>query len=168
MKLTPLDIQHRVFKVRLRGYDRQEVNRFREDVAQAVEELIRENAILREKLVSAEGQLAELKRKEAMLTKTLVSAQGIADNLKQSAQREAELIMKEAELKAAELIREARQELTYAQHDLSELRKQRLLAIERLRSTLRSFERMLEIEEGDEHQPDSPDRPEKFTEGFRR
>ncbi len=98
MKLTPLDIEHRVFKVRLRGYDRQEVNRFREDLAQAVEEMIRETGILREKLVSAEGQLAELKRKEATLTQTLVSAQGIADNLKQSAQREAELIMKEAEL----------------------------------------------------------------------
>ena len=41
-------------------------------------------------------------------------------------------------------------ELAALQRDLSDLRKQRLLALERLRSTLHTFERILEIEEGEE------------------
>jgi len=42
------------------------------------------------------------------------------------------------------------------------------MAIERLRSTLRTFERMLEIEEGDEQLPAPGDRPEKIADGSNR
>jgi cell division initiation protein len=147
MKITPLDIQQMVFRSRFRGYDKEEVNRFLEELAQTVEELNRENAILREKIVFLEQQLAELKRTEATLSNTLVSAQSLAEDVKRTAQREADLVMKEAELKAGELIRQARVELTDTQRDLSAVQKQRLLMVERLRATLRTFERMLEVEE---------------------
>jgi cell division initiation protein len=147
MKITPLDIQQMVFRSRFRGYDKEEVNRFLEELAQTVEELNRDNAILRDKVVFLEQQLAELKRTEATLSNTLVSAQSLAEDVKRTAQREADLVMKEAELKAGELIRQARVELTDTQRDLSTLQKQRLLMVERLRATLRTFERMLEVEE---------------------
>jgi cell division initiation protein len=150
MKITPLDIQQMQFRVRLRGYDRQEVDRFLEELSQTVEGLNRENAALRDRLAATEAQLAEVKKAEATLAHTLVSAQALTDELKQAAQRDAELIMKEAELKASELLQEARVEMASLQRDLSDLHKQRLLAIERLRSSLRTFERMLEIEVGDE------------------
>jgi cell division initiation protein len=150
MKITPLDIQQMRFRVRLRGYDRREVDQFLEELSRAVEGLNRENATLRDRLAGADAQLAELKKAETTLAHTLVSAQTLTDDLKQAAQRDAELIMKEAELKASELLQEARMEMAGLQRDLSDLHKQRLLAIERLRSTLRTFERMLEIETGDE------------------
>jgi cell division initiation protein len=150
MKLTPLEIQQMVFQVRLRGYDKEEVNRFLEEVAQTLESANRENATLRERGSYMEQQLADMKRNEATLSNTLLSAQSLADDVKRAAQRDAELAMKEAELKASELLREARVELAETQRDISELRKQRLLMIERLRATIRTFERMLEIEEEDE------------------
>ena len=37
MKITPLDIQQMVFRVKLRGYDQEEVNRFLEETGIAVE-----------------------------------------------------------------------------------------------------------------------------------
>ena len=46
MRITPLDIQHMVFKVSLRGYNRQDVDRFLEEIAQTVDELNRELAML--------------------------------------------------------------------------------------------------------------------------
>jgi cell division initiation protein len=147
MKITPLDIQQMVFRSKFRGYDKEEVNRFLEELAQTVEALNRDNAILREKIVFLEQQLTELKRTEATLSNTLVSAQALAEDVKRTAQREAELVMREAELKAGELIRQARVELTDTQRDLSGLQKQRLLMVERLRATIRTFERMLEVEE---------------------
>jgi len=147
MKITPLDIQQMVFKVNFRGYDKEEVNRFLEELAQTVEALNRDHAVQREKIIFLEQQLAELKRTEATLSNTLLSAQSLAENVKQNAHREADLVIKEAELKAGELIRQARVELTDTQRDLSSLQKQRLLMIERLRTSLRMFERLFEVEE---------------------
>jgi cell division initiation protein len=147
MKLTPLDIQQMVFKARWRGYDRQE---------------------LREKLGQAEDQLTDLKKAEATLTHTLVSTQALTDELKQAARRDAELIMKEAEMKAGTMLQEARQELAALQRDILDLQKQRLVVIERLRATLRTFERVLEIEEGDQDQSDPPQQTARIVGGSSR
>ncbi len=147
MRITPLDIQQMVFKASFRGYDKEEVNRFLEELAQTIESLNRDQAVQREKIVFLEQQLAELKRTEATLSSTLLSAQSLAEDVKRNAQREADLVIKEAELKAGELIRQAGVELTDTQRDLSSLQKQRLLMVERLRASLRMFERMLEVEE---------------------
>jgi cell division initiation protein len=147
MRITPLDIQQMVFKVSFRGYDKEEVNRFLEELAQTVESLNRDHAVQQEKIIYLEQQLAELKRTEATLSNTLLSAQSLADDVKRNAQREADLVIKEAELKAGELIRQARVALADTQHDLSSLQKQRLLMIERLRASLRMFERLFEAEE---------------------
>ena len=152
MKITPLDIQQMVFRVKLRGYDREEVNRFLEEVAQTVELLNRDNAALRERMVFMEQQVAELKRTESTLSNTLMSAQSLAEDVKRNANRDAELIIKEAELKASELIHEARIELGETQRDLSQLQKQRFLMVERMRATLQTFERMLDVETNEAYQ----------------
>jgi len=164
MKITPLDIQQMVFRTKLRGYDREEVNRFLEELAQTVESLNRDNAILRERLVITEQQVSELKRTETTLSNTLVAAQSLADDVKRSANRDAELIVKEAELKAGEVIRQARVELGETQRDLSQLQKQRLLMVERMRATLHTFERMLDVESAEAYQ-DSGVVPEEKMEG---
>ncbi len=164
MKITPIDIQQVEFRNRVRGYDRHQVDQFLEEVAETVETLVRENTTLRERLAVAEQQLGELKKTEATLTNTLISTQSLTEELKHAAHRDAELIMKEAELKASEMLREARVEWTNARRDITEVRKQRLLAIERLRSTLRTFERILEIEERDEDSAVSLDATENVAE----
>ena len=152
MKITPLDIQQMVLRVNFRGYDREEVNRFLEEVAQTVEALNRDGASLRDRIASLEQQVAELKRTETTLSNTLVSAQSLADDVKRGAQRDADLIIKEAELKAGELFRQARIELADTQRDLSLLKKQRLLLVERMRATLHTFDRMLDVEASEVYQ----------------
>ena len=82
MKITPLDIQHMVFKVSMRGYNRQDVDRFLEQIAQTVDELNREVALLRDRLGATEGQLTDSKKAETALTRTLVSTQTMAEELK--------------------------------------------------------------------------------------
>jgi cell division initiation protein len=149
MRITPLDIQHMVFKVSLRGYNRQDVDRFLEQIAQTVDELNRETAALREKLGSSEGQLVDSRKAETALTRTLVLTQTMAEELKAAAKRDAELIVKEAEMMASDLLKHARQELATLQHEISDLRKQRVMAIERLRGTLRTLDRALTMEEQD-------------------
>ncbi len=163
MKITPIDIQQMVFQVKFRGYDRDEVNRFLEELALTVENLNRENSALREKLTATEQQVTDLRRTETTLSNTLVSAQTLAEDVKRSAQRESDLIVKEAELKASEIIRQARVSLSDMQRGLADHQKQRLMMVERFRSTLRSFERMLEVEESDAYQSDAASVEGKLT-----
>jgi cell division initiation protein len=162
MKITPLDIQQMVFQVKLRGYDSEEVNRFHEEISQTVEMLNRDNAMSRDRIESLEQQVSELKRTETTLSNTLISAQSLADDVKRSAQRDAELIVKEAELKAGELFRQARVELGDTQRDLAVLHKQRLLMVERMRATLNTFERMLDVEASEAYQERNSIREEKM------
>lgn len=152
MKITPLDVQQKVFRLQFRGYHRREVDEFLEDLTRTLETLARENVTLREKLAGVEEELTRMKKAEATLTQTLLSTQSLSDQMKRNAQRDAELIVKEAELKAETMLHQAREDLVGLQGTISDLQKQRLVAIERLRSTLRSFDRVLQIEEGSDRE----------------
>ena len=76
-----------------------------------------------------------------------MSTQNFVDHLKRSAQRDAELVVKEAELKAEELLAQSRTEMNELRRMISDLRQHRVLVLERLRSTLNSFNRLIEVEE---------------------
>jgi cell division initiation protein len=146
MKITPLDIQHKVLDTQWRGYHKTQVDQFLEEIAESVEELAKENLMLKDKLSSKDNELEQLKRAESTLTSTLISTQSFVDQLKRGAERDSELIVKEAELKAEEIL-----ELVEMRRTISGLRQQRALVLDRLRLTLSSFHRLVEVEE----QPDT-------------
>jgi cell division initiation protein len=152
MKFTPLDIQHQQFKTGFRGYDRSEVEAFLKDVSDAMEELVKENAGLKEHLETLDRQLQSLRQKETTLTDLLVTTQTMAENVKQSAYREAELILKEAELKAEDIIKTAQDEHVLLQREIHALQRERTMALEKLRSLLQTFHKIIELEELDHQQ----------------
>ncbi|HZC68022.1 MAG TPA: DivIVA domain-containing protein [Nitrospirales bacterium] len=149
MKITPLDIQQRDFEVRVRGYDRQEVQAFLRSVSQAVEQLVKENTQFKERAEQLETQVNDLRKKEATLNDLLVTAQSMADGLKETARKEADLMLKEAQLKAENLLKRAHADYEGLQRDILALRKERMLALEKLRSMLQTFSKMVEMEEID-------------------
>ena len=151
MKITPLDIQQWDFKVRVRGYDRQEVQAFLRTVSQAVEQLMRDNIQLKERADHLESQVNDLRKKEATLNDLLVSTQAMVDGLKETARKEAALTLKEAEFKAENLLKQAHADYEGLQRDILALRKERILALEKLRSMLQSFAKMIEMEDLDLH-----------------
>ena len=151
MKITPLDIQHKVLEKEWRGYHKIQVDQFLEEIAETVEELTKENLVLKEKLSAKDEELGQLKRAESTLTSTLISTQSFVDQLKRGAQRDADLVVKEAELKAEEILSQSRAELVEMRRTISGLRQQRALVLDRLRSTLNSFHRLVDVEE----QPDA-------------
>ena len=151
MKITPLDIQQWDFKVRVRGYDRQEVQAFLRTVSQAVEQLMKENIQLKERGDHLESQVNDLRKKEATLNDLLVSTQAMVDGLKETARKEAALTLKEAEFKAENLLKQAHADYEGLQRDILALRKERILALEKLRSMLQSFAKMIEMEDLDLH-----------------
>jgi cell division initiation protein len=155
MKITPLDIQQAGFRIRFRGYDRQEVDAFLDTVTEDYEGLIRENHSLRERVTDYESQLAEFKKKEAQLTGTLMKAQDLMEEMKQNAQKEAALIVKEAELRAEEMARMAREELTTIQRGILDLKKQKMVYLEKFRSLVGTFQKIIELEEREEERAGS-------------
>jgi cell division initiation protein len=156
MKITPLDIQQQTFQIRLRGYDREEVQEFLRAVSETVEALVRENADVKERADKLEREAVELRQKEASFNDLLVTTQKMAENLKEMARREADLILKEAELKSEELLKNAQADLRTIQRDLMDLRKGRVLAIEKMRSFLQMLSKMIAIEEIDTLEGEAP------------
>ena len=165
MKITPLDIQHKVLDRQWRGYHKTQVDQFLEEIAESVEELAKETLVLKEKLSGKDEELGQLKRAESTLTSTLISTQSFVDQLKRGAQRDADLVVKEAELKAEEILSQSRAELVDMRRTISGLRQQRALVLDRLRSTLSSFHRLVEVEEEPDAVLDSSfEEPEESSE----
>ncbi len=107
MKLTPLDIRHKDFKRGMRGYADVEVDEFLDEVADEYERLFKEGIDLKERVETLEEKVAGYRRIEETLQKTLISAQASAEELKQNASKEAQLILHEAELKGRQMVNEA-------------------------------------------------------------
>jgi len=122
MKLTPLDIRHKEFKRGMRGYADVEVDEFLDEVADEYERLFKENIDLGERVETLEGQVGGYKRIEETLQKTLVSAQASAEELKQNATKEAQLIIHEAELKARQMVNDSYSEKQAIDQSMAKLK----------------------------------------------
>ncbi len=146
MKISPLDIEQKKFKIKMRGYDRREVDEFLDAVNVEYEGLLKENGEIRERLAALEIQLLDMKKKEGILTQTLTKAQQLVGEMKEGAQKEASLVVKQAELQAEEFMKEARNEANRMRSELMDLQKQKLYFIERCRSTIESFQKVVELE----------------------
>lgn len=156
MKITPLDIQQVAFKIKMRGYDRQEVDSFLDSLTEDYEELIRENNSLQEKIVEFENQVAELKKKESTLNNTLMKAQDLVENMKTGAQKDADLIIKEAELKAEAVTRSGREEMAAVKRQILDLKKQKMVFTEKVLSAMRLFQRVIDMEAQEEAKGNNP------------
>jgi len=151
MRISPLDIRQQQFTVRtFRGFDTHEVDAFLDDVADDYEAVLKENALLKEQLATLEERSRGLAERERALQDTLVTTQRLGDEMKASARREAELHMREAELRAEKLIEGVRSEEPRIRGEILELRRMRRQLIEDLRATLESYHRTLTAEFGED------------------
>ncbi len=146
MRITPLDIQQKQFSTRFRGFDMEEVDSFLELIREEMEELLRENANLREEARRYEKQLKEYKNIETTLKDTLVSTQQMVEEYRNTAKKEAELIIKETELKADDMLREAQEKVIKIHEDITDLKGVRRHFKEELTRLIESHLRMMEFD----------------------
>jgi cell division initiation protein len=107
MKLTPQEVITQEFSAHIRGFDKEEVKNFLIQVAETLESEIQEKEKLRKESERLKEALAKFERREEVLRDTLVSAQKFSNEIKTNAQKEAELIVKEGEIKAEEIVSSA-------------------------------------------------------------
>ncbi|MCD6161616.1 MAG: DivIVA domain-containing protein [candidate division Zixibacteria bacterium] len=138
MKITPLDIKKQEFETRFRGFDKTEVASFLEMVSEEVENLIRENMELKEKLKRASDKLTNYTKIEAALQNTLVATQESAEQMKVAAEEKAELIVREANSRADKIVDDIYEKITDLRREYSSLKNQKAAFLVNFRSLLDS------------------------------
>jgi len=125
MKVTPLDLRQQRFNTVMRGYDRGEVQAFLLEVSDDYENALRENDKLRQDVAKLDAVLGEHRGQERNLRNTLLTAQKLADEIKENAQTEAGLILREAEGQRDLLLQKAQGRLEDIQREIEGLRLKR-------------------------------------------
>jgi cell division initiation protein len=150
MKITPLEVKHQQFKKAMRGFDTVEVETFLEMVSNELEELIVVNKEQKDRIIELETQLADYKNIEKTLQQTLMQAQETSGKSIENSKREGELIIKEAEVKASQIVEKARLDFARAKEDISQLKARKESILSKLKVLLSSeldLIRALEIDE---------------------
>jgi cell division initiation protein len=147
VRITPMDIREQQFTVKMfRGFDVQEVDTFLEDLAEDYETLLKENQLLKEQLQAMEERARGLEERERALQETLVTTQRITEEMKESARREAALLVREAELRGEKTVQAAQTSEAAIQAQVTALKRMRRQLAEGLRTTIEMYQRLLDQE----------------------
>ncbi|MDR1778542.1 MAG: DivIVA domain-containing protein [Clostridiales Family XIII bacterium] len=107
--ITPVDIQKKEFTKGVRGYKEEEVDSFLDLLTLDMDKLMKENASLRETIRSLHADIERYKGSEGALFATLESAKALMSDISASAEKRADIVLKNAELDAERITREARE-----------------------------------------------------------
>ena len=124
MPLSPLDIHNKEFTRGFRGYAEDEVNEFLDQIIKDFEILLREKKELEDKVKTMSEQMNRYSMLEDTLQKSIVVAQEAAEEVRRNSQKEAKLIVKEAEKNADRLVNEALAKARKVTIEIDELKKQ--------------------------------------------
>lgn len=136
MSYSGLEIQLKEFSKSMRGYDTNEVRYFLDDVSKLVESLNYEVKILKDKIREKDLTILDFKERENMLKDTIVTARKITESIKQEANKEAGLIVKEAQVRAETITKDARNTMRRSIGEIQKLRKIKIELVAKINSIL--------------------------------
>lgn len=145
--LTPLDVRRYDFGRAFRGYDPARVDQFRDQVAEEMERLARINQDLDAKARSFHEQLRSFRERDKALNDALVSAQQLRAEMREQAEREAQLIVREAQQDADKLIESGKAELKKIEGEMEALARSQRAFIAQMRGLI--ARQMSEIDAAD-------------------
>jgi DivIVA domain-containing protein len=134
--LTPLDIRRYDFGAALRGYDKARVDEFRHQVAAEVEYLLKQCQELENKAKGFHEQLRAFRERDKALNEALISAQQLRGDIREQADKEAQLIIREAKAEGERILEQARAQVRGIQSELESLVRTRRAFLVQLRMTV--------------------------------
>lgn len=147
MKIMPVDIIHKNFGKKMMGLDPDDVSDFLRQVAQEMEQLIKERNQLRETLREKELTIIDYKERDQTLKSTIATASQMADKLRIEAEREAKLLLQDAQHKADQTTKDARESLKKMYNEISELKRSRMQFEANLKAMIQAHLSLLEQSE---------------------
>ena len=155
MNVSPLDLRQQHFHSRFRGYDKIEVTSLLLAVADDYEAALRETDRLRQDLTRVEALLAEHRENEKNLRSTLMTAQKLSDDIRATAGKDAERIVKEAEGRSLLLLDKTQARLEDVQREIDGLRLKRKDVETTIEATISTLRNTLEfVREQESHERD--------------
>nr|BFD58296.1 DivIVA domain-containing protein [Bdellovibrio sp. CKG001]BFD61726.1 DivIVA domain-containing protein [Bdellovibrio sp. HM001]BFD65538.1 DivIVA domain-containing protein [Bdellovibrio sp. HAGR004] len=151
MRITPIDIAHKSFGKKMMGLDADEVMDFLQQIAAQMEALIQERNTLKEAIREKELSLMEYKERDQVLKETIATATQMADRLRQDADREAKLIIADAQQKAEIITRDSRDSLKKMYQEVNELKRARMQFEANLKALAQAHLSLLE--QGEKYMP---------------
>ena len=147
--LTPLDVRKKKgdFRRVMRGYDPDAVDNFLDEVVARMEELVRENQALAGKTAQMTEAIADYRERERAMNDALVSAQQLREGMREQAQREADLVLREARAEGERIIADAKRQVTFALEALRRVQAQRVRFLRLFRALVERQLSELEQEE---------------------
>ncbi len=149
MDISKIDILNKKFSYSLIGYRKRDVEAFLQDLADHAGMLAEQKMELERSLRLYEEKLQEHKSREDTLQQTLITTQKMTEDIKANAQKQAKLIIKEAQAKSEDILRHAHKRLSQIHEDISELKKQRAHFEIKLRSMIESHLKLLDSQDED-------------------
>ncbi len=110
--ITPSDIENKQFSSAKKGYNKDEVDEFLDLIILDMEKLIRENRQLKEELSKAHVQVDKHMSSETSVYETLEAAKSLMSDIAASAERRAEILLKNAEMEADLITKEAKESIS--------------------------------------------------------
>ena len=147
MKLTPTDIQRQSFSARFRGFDPDEVRAFLAAVAEEMAGLQRERDEVDQQLRHLELIVNEHREREAILKNTLLTAQKLAEDIRSTARKEAETVVKQAELQGDRLLELAQNRAHEVERGILDLRGHRTALRTDIRALVTRLTHLLDLQE---------------------
>jgi cell division initiation protein len=166
MKLSPLLIKKQEFEKSMRGYNVDEVQAFLDKISSEMEDLINENEALDQEVESLNRKVTEFQKIEKNLQDTLIKTQETSAQALESAKNQSSLIIKEAEIKASQIVQNAEDIANEMRNAVMVLREEKDLIIARLKAIVSTQTNLLEgkVKDAGEEpkKTKTQDAPEKF------
>lgn len=156
MKYTPLDIQRREFEKAFRGLEESEVRTFLHEVASEWEEVLAENQKLKEEILDSRERLRQYQEQDRIFRETLLQAQRTREDVLDGANREKDLLIREAQFKGEEMVREAQQHVVELEVQLRNLKMERTRFLREMEALMERTRRHMQEEAPDMYMPAAP------------
>lgn len=145
MNITPLDIQQQRFRTRFRGFDPREVDLFLDQMADAFEALLKKNEKMKEDIRRLNQEINGYKNREDTFKRALLNSQSVLEKMKENAQKSADLVLAEAEVKAEKILHRAHNRLAQLHEDIAELKRQRMQIEVEIGAVIKAHTKLLEM-----------------------
>jgi cell division initiation protein len=139
MAIRPTDIRRKEFKSGIRGYDANQVDDFLDAVADEFERNFAENQRLSEEITNLRGRLEQFEQLEDSIRASIVHAEEVSRDLRQNANKEAELIIREAQEQAHRTLADSSGRVERVQESYEALRQAKQEFANEFRYLLKTF-----------------------------
>jgi cell division initiation protein len=162
MSISRIDILNQKFSRSLRGYSPTEVDRCMQEAADTIGRLSEDRSLLEARVTELEARLRDFKDRENALRDTLLTAQKVTDELKSTAQREAQLIIDAAYAKAENLINQGHQRLAKIHEEINASKKMRAQFEMKVQAVIDSHQQLIEMNRKEDEQLDAMEKKVAF------